>query len=84
VTDAYVYTNPTNDPDAFDVVANGLTVGRLRRLEDGGGGWRLEAAASLIFAPVDFDADLDASAAQSEAVDWIGTNQSEELDELFD
>jgi hypothetical protein len=83
VTDAYVYSNPTNDPEAFDVVANGLTVGRLRRLDDDGG-WRLEAAASLVFAPVDFDAELDADAARSEAVDWISTNQSDELDELFD
>jgi hypothetical protein len=82
VTDAYVYTNATSEPDAFDVVANGLTVGRLRRRDPEG--WQLQPAASLIFARVDFDADLDADAAQSAAVDWMRTNQSDELDELFD
>jgi hypothetical protein len=82
MTDAYVPTNATSDPDAFDVVANGLSVGRLRLHETEGS--RLEAVTPLFFEPQDFDADLDADAARRTAVQWISEHQSDELDEIFD
>ena len=82
MTDAYVSTNATSDPDAFDVVANGLSVGRLRLHETEGS--RLEAVTPLFFEPQDFDADLDADAARRTAVQWISEHQSDELDEIFD
>jgi hypothetical protein len=81
MTDAYLDTRPTSEPDAFDVLANSLPVGRLVREDDG---WRLESVAPLFFDPAAFDEDLDADEARAAAVEWISEQQSEELDEVFD
>jgi hypothetical protein len=82
MTDAYIATSPTADPDVFQVTANALTVGHLRRAKSEG--WQLESVAPLIFGTVDLERDLEPDEAQRAAIDWLGTYQSDELDELFD